>query len=207
MPTITDWLMVIITVIYVIATIMICLANIRSAKATREQLAEAKRQFEESNRALVTVSFEIIKSGLAVLHIQNIGKRVASTVNLKISSDFVSNIEDEFDRSHIEKLIESTFTLGVGQSWYICLGSNLDIERISKKLLLIDISYVDCKSKYNEKIAIDLKQYYWALMYESPTEDLYQEMKKLTKSVQSIDKSIKKLQKDLSTSKEGNTNA
>lgn len=50
MPTITDWIMVCITAVYVIATILICLANMRSAKATRDQLAESKRQFEETKR-------------------------------------------------------------------------------------------------------------------------------------------------------------
>ncbi len=50
MPTITDWLMVVITAVYVIATILICRANIKSAKATREQVSESKRQFEETRR-------------------------------------------------------------------------------------------------------------------------------------------------------------
>lgn len=51
----TDWIMIAITAVYVIATIFICIFNYRSAKATREQLAESKRQFEENNRAFVTV--------------------------------------------------------------------------------------------------------------------------------------------------------
>lgn len=50
MPTVTDWLMVIITGIYVVATIAICWANIKSAKATREQLEVSKAQFEETKR-------------------------------------------------------------------------------------------------------------------------------------------------------------
>jgi len=63
MPTITDWLMVIITAIYVIATIAICWANIKSAKATREQVAESKRQFEETRRldTMPYFTFEHIK--------------------------------------------------------------------------------------------------------------------------------------------------
>lgn len=48
--TITDWFMVGITLIYVIATICIYRANNESAKATREQLEESKVQFEESHR-------------------------------------------------------------------------------------------------------------------------------------------------------------
>ncbi len=50
MPMITDWLMVGITGIYVLATILICIFNAKSAKATREQVAESKRQFTESKR-------------------------------------------------------------------------------------------------------------------------------------------------------------
>ena len=50
MPTITDWLMVGITAVYVIATIMICLANVASAKATKKQIEESERQYEETKR-------------------------------------------------------------------------------------------------------------------------------------------------------------
>ena len=48
MPLITDWLTVIITAVYVVATIFICIYNGKSAKAAREQLAESQRQFEEN---------------------------------------------------------------------------------------------------------------------------------------------------------------
>ena len=50
MPTITDWLMVTITAIYVVATIFICKANIKSAQTTKEQIEESKRQYEETKR-------------------------------------------------------------------------------------------------------------------------------------------------------------
>ena len=86
MPTITDWLMVIITFVYVVATVFICWANIKSAKATRDQLAESKRQFDEENRAFVTATFDIVRSGLAVLCIENHGKQVANNVEIRISS-------------------------------------------------------------------------------------------------------------------------
>lgn len=50
MPLITDWLMFGITAVYVIATIFICVANIKAAKASREQIAESQRQFNENRR-------------------------------------------------------------------------------------------------------------------------------------------------------------
>lgn len=50
MPTITDWLMVVITAVYVIATIAICRAKIKAADASKAQLEEVKRQYAEENR-------------------------------------------------------------------------------------------------------------------------------------------------------------
>lgn len=49
--SITDWLMVIITFVYVVATVIICVFNGKSAKAAREQLAEAQKQ-QSQNMAL-----------------------------------------------------------------------------------------------------------------------------------------------------------
>ena len=50
MTTVTDWLMVGITLVYVVATIFIWRANSKSAEATKEQVAESKRQFKETQR-------------------------------------------------------------------------------------------------------------------------------------------------------------
>ena len=50
-PSITDWLMVIITLVYVVATILICVFNGKSAKAAREQIEEAQKQ-QSQNMAL-----------------------------------------------------------------------------------------------------------------------------------------------------------
>lgn len=49
-PLITDWIMVVITAIYVITTVLILLANRKAAKAAKEQLEESKREFEETRR-------------------------------------------------------------------------------------------------------------------------------------------------------------
>ena len=46
-------LMVLITFVYVVATVEICRANIKSAEATRDQVNESKRQFEETQRLQV----------------------------------------------------------------------------------------------------------------------------------------------------------
>lgn len=52
-------LLVLITTIYVIATISISNANIKSAEATREQITESRRQFDENLRLQVIPIFQI----------------------------------------------------------------------------------------------------------------------------------------------------
>ena len=61
MPTITDWLTVAITFIYVIATIIICVSNKKSADLSREALALSREQFEESSRLSVIPFLQIEK--------------------------------------------------------------------------------------------------------------------------------------------------
>ncbi len=192
----TDWLMVIITAVYVVATILICWANIKSAEAAREQIEESRKQFEESNRAFITATFEVIKCGFAVLHIQNHGKRVAENVNIRISESFIAKIVDYDDREHIQKLCSASFTLGIGQSWYVGIGNHMDLEQMEEELLSIDISYKDSSGNYCEKTIIDLKQLNWMLINVTPEEEMVTEIKKMSKNIEKIPKSIVTLSKE-----------
>lgn len=72
-----DWLndnsnalMVLITFVYVVATFEICKANIKSAEASREQLAESKRQFEETRRLQIAPRL-LIRSCSDVQNVEN----------------------------------------------------------------------------------------------------------------------------------------
>lgn len=88
MPSITDWLMVIVTIIYVVATIKICSANIQSARATREQLEESKRQFQETKRLEMMPYFQINVMQGDVNQNSRYGLALSNTnsANLKVSS-------------------------------------------------------------------------------------------------------------------------
>lgn len=192
MPTITDWLMVGITFAYVVATVAICWANIKSAKATREQVAEVKRQFDEANRAFVTVDFEVVRGGIAVLHIKNHGKQIANDVQVMVCDAFIENMDDKFDKESLIDLCKAKFNLGIGQDWYICIGSHLQLKQMSSVILSINVSYYDHITSYIENIEIDLKQYFWAMIYDSPTEDIFEQVKRIEKDLNSISQSLKK---------------
>ena len=115
MPSVTDWLMVVITAIYVVATIAIFVTNKKSEKAAYAQLEENRRQYEDKKRLEIMpyVQFErtdgdtnlalkhILDSGenlqgryILVLRIKNIGNGTAKDIsysyqwnNLKKSHD------------------------------------------------------------------------------------------------------------------------
>lgn len=95
MPTITDWLMVGITLVYVIATIAIWFANHKSARATEKQLIESKRQFDETKRLehmpYMQVSFgELITNGERGSYLPNMWLNINRTADNHASSSGMS---------------------------------------------------------------------------------------------------------------------
>lgn len=189
-----EWAMVWITAVYVVATCAICWANIRSAKATREQLAESRRQFDEENRAFVTVTFDVIRGGLAVLCVENHGKQIANNVSIRISQKFLDNMDDGSVKELTTKLCNSVFALGIGKKLFACLGSHLDLKTLGKVPLDINISYTDNVGEHKEDILIDLSQYLWSIMYNSVAEDTKKEIASIAKTMKSIDRRISILQ-------------
>ncbi len=109
---IADWLMVFDYGCLHRGYNFICRANIRSAMRQREQIAESVRQFNEENRAFVTVNFEIVRGGLAVLHIQNHGKHVPLNVRIKLHKRLLIT-SLTMVRTFFEKLRDATFTLRI----------------------------------------------------------------------------------------------
>ena len=123
MPTITDWLMVIITVIYVVATIFICIANLKSAKAAREQTEEMKKQFLAINRPCVSAEIIYLKRMFWVLRFNNNGNQVSYNTKIILDEEFVNSVEDEC-KGPLKELRNRVCTIGVNQHYDIFIGTN-----------------------------------------------------------------------------------
>ena len=85
----TDWIMIGITAVYVIATIFICVFNARSANAAKSQTEEMKKQFASTYRPKIDIRFEIIRSGLMCFTIENIGTEPAIDVKINLCQEFI----------------------------------------------------------------------------------------------------------------------
>ena len=186
-------LMVTITFVYVIATCFICWANIRSAKATRDQLAESKRQYEEENRAYITYAFIYEKRAFYGMQFTNHGRRVARKVRIALHEGFIESLTDGQMKNHLKRISENECVLGIGQSFNIYFGGNEFRENENKKAVEGDIIYSDDIGEYTEHFVIDFNNYPPIFTVNSETEDIREEMKKQTKELERLRREIASL--------------
>lgn len=200
MSSTTDWLMVIITTIYVIATILICVYNGKSAKAAQEQTKTAKKQIEEmlkqyndSNRPIVTLRFAVIRGGLLCFIVENVGPKVATNVNVRFGEAFINNLPEEYDRNNLNSISKAHFLLSSKQKQYIMFGAQPQLRTIGKEIAIIDISY---NGEYHEHLEIDLLQYGSMLSYSSELDDIAKSIDKLEKENKDYKKNLIKTMKN-----------
>lgn len=189
MPTITDWLMVIITLVYVIATIFICWANIKSAKASKEELAEMKRQYAEENRPHIEVEFCYERRTWYIVRFINHGKLTAQHVKILLDEGFISSLPEQAFKDILLKQREKECIIGVGQHYDLYIASNELRGNPNMKPVMGKILYQDESSKYESDIYIDLENY--ATFFSSTSDDpMVKELKNIKKEIEGLKSAI-----------------
>lgn len=198
---ITDWLMVAITAVYVVATIFICRANVKSATATREQVAEARRQYEEEHRAFI--SYEIIFENRIFygLRFTNHGKRVATNVQLQLDKDFIDSLTDQDFKKELQNLTGKEFILGIEQSYDIYFGSDEFRKRENQTPIQGVIIYNDRCGAYTDSFCIDFGKYATIYTVTTNAERIEDAAKELNKCLGNIEKELKKINQNLTRQK------
>jgi hypothetical protein len=170
----TDWIMIVITFIYVIATILICVSNKRSADAAKMQTEEMIKQYNETNRPYVIVRFEVIRGGLLCFVLENVGNMPAYSLNVKMNKAFIDNIPEK------DKIMElataDDIYLAPGQKIFVTIGGQPVYDKVSIIPAEFELTY---NKEYKGKFVIDLKQYGYMLTYESPEADIANYIKKM----------------------------
>lgn len=190
----TDWLMVIITAVYVIATIVICIYNIKMVTAAQEQtetakrqIAEMIRQYDESHRPIVIISYVTIRTCLHCFKIENIGPVAATNIKIRINDEFLDNLEKYSDIKHLRGITEATLMLSSQQNLYIALCGPGNFMEIASVPAIFDISYND---KYKEHTEIDLSQYKSILLYNSELGDISEDIKEIKNETNNYHKNL-----------------
>ena len=190
-PLITDWIMVVITAVYAITTICILLANRTSAKATKMQLEEMKRQFEAENQPYITTEVIYEKRCFFGLRFTNHGKKIAENVTFDFDRQFVDCLKGEF-KSLIEKQKGKACVIGIGQHHDIYYGGNdiLGQELAPAKGI---ISYTSCGKKYTTEFEIDLYNYMTHYAVNSFEEDLLKTIKEQNTEIRRIKETLNRM--------------
>lgn len=202
MPTITDWLMVIITAVYVIATIAICRANIKAANASRAQLDEMKRQYEEENRPIIEAEFLCERRTWYVIRFVNHGKQTAQHVKIMLNQEFIDSLPEENFKRSLEQQKEKECIIGAGQHYDLHIGSNKMRRSSDVKPVEGVVSYEGRQSKFSDEIFIDVKNYMTIFTSTSEEESLIEAVKKVSSELKEINQTLRRLQEQ----DEGETN-
>lgn len=159
-PEITQCLMVIITALYLSATIIMCVFNGKSAKAAKEQTQELKNQFYAINRPVLTVNTVYIEKGFWIIRIRNEGSQTAMKTRLKINQQFIDDLPEEKYRKALEADKTRERTIGVGQEFDLIFGTQ-EYTRLKEKADLCgQILYCGINGmEYTDDFEVDLQSY------------------------------------------------
>ena len=180
-----EWIMVIITGVYVVATIFICWANIKSANASKEQLKEMQRQYAESNRPLVELELHYMRKTWYVARFINHGNITAQHVKITLEQAFIDSLPEEAFRNELEKKKGRECIIGVGQHYDLLIGSNKLRGNPKMRPLTGTIEYEAQGQVYKSDIFVDLEHY---MTFFSATTD----EEELLKSVKQISEELKR---------------
>lgn len=199
----SDWAMVFITLVYVIATIFICWANFKSAKVSKEQLIEMQKQFKENNRPYVEVEFIFAKHFLYGLRFINNGNVVAKNVSIKLSSDFIDSLEIPIKEMLIKQEGKKCI-IGAHQSYDLYLGTCEYLKENCKVPANGKITYFANGKEYEEHFSVDLGNYMTIFSFNSDYEDMLDIIKKHNSILKEIKQSVDNLSTNImkSTNKE-----
>lgn len=186
----TEWIMTALTAAYTLLTILIVISNYFMAKATNQQVAELRKQFEEQNRPYICIRFQQIRSGLLCLAIENTGNSPARDVIISINEAFIDKISHEKFNGRLHDLTKSSIFLSPAQAMYCTLGVSSNFDRIKAQPLIADLTYTGNGREYQEHIEIDISAYRWALVYDSPLGDISTRMKDISETLIKIENKI-----------------
>ena len=191
------FVMAILTLVYVIATILICIFNYKSAKATNEQTKESYKQFIENSRAHIVPKIITLEGEMLCLAFENIGHDIAMDVVIDVNEEWLKKLEQTVKLSNfatsLRKIKDKKIFLTVGQQ--ICYGlcipgdGTKDYDILSEEELIINISYKSLNNNYSECFHICFDAY----NYIVDQSDYTRLTKKEIKEMRDTNKELKKI--------------
>jgi len=196
------FIMALLTFVYVVATILICIFNYKSAKATKDQTKESYKQFIENCRAHIVPKIIELEGEMLCLSFHNIGKEIATNVTIDVDENWLKKLEKTFTfpevAESLRKIRKYKLFLTVDQQlcYGLCIPGNGhdDFKILGQTPLIIDISYDSLDKNYKEHFEIPLDGYNYMVNisdYARLTKKQIQETKNINKELKNINNTLK----------------
>ena len=185
-----DWVMVIITGVYVIATIFICRANIKAANASKEQLKEMQKQFAETNRPIIELEFHYNRRTWYIARFINRGNLTAQHVKIYLDQEFVDSLPEESMKQGLERIKDKECIIGAGQHYDLYIGSNQLRGNPNIKPLTGTIKYESQGNTYQSDLFVDLEHYMTFYSSTTDEEDLLKAVKEIVAELKGIKQAL-----------------
>jgi len=173
----SEWMLVLLTAVYVIATFFIYRNNSRFLEATKEQINEMKRQFDTHNRPYIIV--ELVFEGRLFygLRFSNHGKRNATRAIIQLSQEFIDSLPEQKFKDLLELQKERECVIGIGKHYDLFFGTNEYREKADKPSITGIVTYFDNERQFDEGFSIDIESYATFFSLETHEEKFMKEMK------------------------------
>lgn len=188
-----NWVMVIITGVYVVATIFICIANFKSANASKKQLEEMQKQYAEDNRPYVEAELHYEQRVWYILRFVNHGNHTAQHFKVHLKQTFIDSLPDPSFKRIIEKQKDKECIIGVGQHYDLYIGSNALRKNKNWEPLVGKITYQAKGKTYEDDIYIDIENYMTFFSTNTEQEDIIKQLKEAKDALRLINNSIKSI--------------
>jgi len=176
------FMMVLLTFMYVIATVFILGSN-------RRLINESKLAREQQTMPFVVIGFECIRGGLLALIVSNEGFSTACRVEIKISDDFIANLPDEVYKERMQLLQTSSLTLLPKQRVEYVFGAIGSFGKIKEQQLFGRMVFYDFQEKkYSRNFTINMEGFTSSLIGKSDAMIIDETLKKINKTLEKIEK-------------------
>ena len=200
----SGWAMVIITLIYVIATIAIFITNHKATKIAQEQVAEMRREYDESNRPSVEVDLNLEQRTIYDLRFNNYGKKTAEHVRITLNKEFVDSIQEQEISNILRSQEKKECIIGVGQHYDLYVAPIKYKDNPNKVPIIGRVSYRCDSILYENEFYIDLENYMTFFSADTDFDKLKKLLEEQNKNIRDINSTLLKIDRHIEELEEKN---
>lgn len=202
------FVMGLLTLVYVIATILICVFNYKSATAARKQTEVQIKQFNATNRPNIIPCFTMVEGAMFCLTFKNIGTECAKNLKITINQEWL----DCFDEALKQKEMPGNMRESLKNEFFLSPNDDIKFvlmipgdgtsmyQALSKEKIKIHLSYNrnNLLETFYDDFELDLLTMAGLILDKS---DYIRKMEKQEKALKDISKNIKSVEKAISKEK------